>query len=520
MKKKYNFSGGIKCLSIKEELDKYIIYHIPNPNKFYMYIQHNTFKNNMLRVRINQKVLCGEPLTFGDKSSVPIHSPTSGWIKSIELDSHSISSKKKYIKITIVSDYLNQWIRLKKINDYKLYSPKSLIKIIYQLGVVGLGGAHFSSSEKLILGINSKVHTLVVNAVESDPYITADYCLMTNCLSEIFIGCEIITWISKVTNILIVIQEDKIELISKIQSLIKNKKLFKVCILKKKYPGGSSKIIIKSLTGKDIPYGKHSIDIGYLIFNVSTIYAIKKAIINGKPLIQRIVSLYNHRNHSFKNVLIKIGTPINFLLNFLKINNSSNDIYIGGLFMKYLLMNLNQPILKDTNCILITKHTRNVKKNINYECINCGYCVQVCPVNLLPQKLYLYSKNNNHEKTKESFIMDCIECNICEQICPSNIPLVTYFKHEKFIQNQIDKENKKKKEFFYRFQLREKRILNQKKSFYQNKNDFNNTDLTNTNILNKKTNKNFINQKQIDKNIRKEILRSSIERAKLKNKNL
>lgn len=474
----------------------------------------------MLRVKINQKVLCGEPLTFGDCFSVPIHSPTSGKIKSIEFNSHHINFNKANIKIIISSDYLDQWIRLKKINNYKLYSAKSLIKIIYQSGIVGLGGAHFSSSKKLMLSVN-KVHTLVVNAVESDPCITSDYCLINNCLEEILIGCEIISWISKVKKILIVIQEDKIKLISKIQLLISKKTLFKICILKKKYPGGSSKIIIKSLTGKEIPYGKHSIDIGYLIFNISTVYAIKRAIINGEPLIQRIVSVYNYENHLSKNFLIKIGTPINFFLNYFKIqNNSDYMVYIGGIFMKDLLINFNYSISKNINSILIKKKIKKLKKSINYSCINCGYCAQVCPVNLLPQKLYLYSKNNNHEQTKKSYIMDCIECKICEKICPSNIPLVKYFKKEKKNQHEINIETYRKKIFFERFQLREERMINQKKIVYKNKNYFDNKSLIDSNILKKVSNEAFVNKKQIEKNIRKEILRSSIERIKLKNKNL
>ncbi|QIQ41592.1 MAG: electron transport complex subunit RsxC [Buchnera aphidicola (Aphis urticata)] len=514
MKKKYNFSGGVTCLPIKEKPNNYIINHMPIPKKFIIYVKYNTLKNSMLRIKINQKVLCGQPLTFGDSSSVPIHSPTSGLVQSIEFNSSHVDVNKENIKITILSDYLDQWIRLKKIDNYKLYSAKSLIKIIYQLGIVGLGGAHFSSAKKLTLSVK-KVHTLVVNAVESDPYITADYCLINNYLNEIFIGCKIVAWISQVKNILIVIQEDKIELISKIQLLIQNKALFKICILKKKYPGGSSKIIIKSLTGKEIPFGKHSIDIGYLIFNISTVYAIKRAIINGEPLIQRIVSLYNYKNHLSKNFLMRIGTPINFFLNYLKIkNNLDYMIYIGGVFMNNLLTDLNYAISKDINCITIYK--KKHKKSINYSCINCSYCVQVCPVNLLPQKLYLYAKNKNHKQTKNSYIMDCIECKICEKVCPSNIPLVKYFKNEKIIQNKINVETKQKKIFFRRFQLREERLLNQKKMFYENNNYFNTTKLIESNILKKTLKKEFINKNQIEKNIRKEILRSIIERAQYK----
>ncbi|ALD15078.1 electron transporter RnfC [Buchnera aphidicola (Aphis glycines)] len=489
---------------------------MPNPKEFIIYIKYNTLKKNMLRVKTNQKVLCGQPLTFGDDSSVPIHSPTSGIIKNIEYNSRDMNVIQENIKITILPDYLDQWIRLKKVNNYKLYSAQNLIKIIYQLGVVGMGGAHFPSFKKLMLSVNN-THTLVVNAVESDPLITADYCLIRNYFNEILIGCEIISWISKVKNILIAVQEDKIELISKIQLSIKNKELFKICILKKKYPGGSSKILIKSLTGKEIPFGKHAIDIGYLIFNIATVYAIKRAIVNGEPLIQRIVSLYNYATNLSKNFLIKIGTPINFFLNYLKIENHVNNIIdIGGIFMNNMLTDLNYSISKDINCITIKKYTKKTKKIVSYPCINCGYCVQVCPVNLLPQKLYLYSKNNNHKKTKQSYIMDCIECKACEKICPSNIPLVKYFKNEKIIQNKRNSEVQKKKFFFSRFQLREKRLLSQKKIFYKNIQYLDRIKFTESNIAQQTLKKELIRKKLIEQDIRKEILRSAIKRAKYK----
>ena len=171
--------------------------------------------------------------------------------------------------------------------------------------------------------------------------------------------------------------------------------------------------------------------------------------------------------------------------------------------MKNLLVDLNYSISKEINCISIKKYKKKLNKSISYACINCGYCVQVCPVNLLPQKLYLFSKSNNHDQANISHIMDCIECEICEKVCPSNIPLVKYFKNEKITQNKINIEKNQKKIFFHRFQSRKLRIENQKKMF-----------LKNQNYLNQE----FFDQKETEKNIRKKIIQSAIARAKLKNK--
>ncbi|WP_295164886.1 electron transport complex subunit RsxC [uncultured Buchnera sp.] len=516
MKKKYNFKGGIQCISIKKDPREYFLNYLPHPEKFFIYIEYSHFKKNRLRVKVGQEVLCGQPLTFGNNLIVPVHSPTSGWIKNIYFNPKSSDKNPEKIKIVILSNHLNKWIRLKTIKNYKKYTPKNLIKIIYQSGIVGLGGAQFPSFKKLMLSIN-KVHTLIVNGIESEPCITADYCLMQNYIDEILIGCEIIAWISKVKDILIVIQEDKTELILKIQKIIENKQLFKLCIIKKKYPGGSSKILIKSLTGKEIPYGKHSIDIGYLIFNVATIYAIKRSIINGEPLIKRIITVYNKdKNILSKNFWVKIGTPVHFLLNYLKIDSNLNTlIYSGGVFMRYLIVNLNYSIQKNMNCIYIKNNKKN-KKKIEYPCINCGYCVNACPVNLLPQEMFLYCKNSNNQKLKQLNILDCIECKICEKVCPSNIPLVKYFRIGKKIQKNIDIENNRKKLFSSLFRKREKRLLIEKKISYSKDQISNIKKLDIFSKIQEKEENSSINQKIIEKSLRKEMLKEAIKRAKLR----
>jgi len=335
-------------------------------------------------------------------------------------------------------------------------------------------------------------------------------------MHEILTGCKIISWISKINIVLIAIQEDRIQTISKIYSLIKNNSLFKICILKKKYPGGSSKVLIKSLTGKEIPYGKHSIDIGYLVFNVATIYAIKRAIINGEPLTQRIVSCLGDKNLLSGNFWIRIGTPIKYFVSDKTPEKFSNiSIRLGGLFMGKKIYNLNYSVLKKTNCISIKSKKEKDQNIIEYTCIRCSFCSHVCPIDLLPQQLYWYSKNHNHTQTKKHHMLDCIECKACEKVCPSNIPLVRYFKKEKQILKNINLENDRKKLFFMRFQIKQKRLLNEKNAI--NNYDINNKKLSivsgkDLNIFQKKD----ILINNTEKNIRKKILQEAINRIKAK----
>ncbi|AEO08477.1 member of SoxR-reducing complex [Buchnera aphidicola str. Ak (Acyrthosiphon kondoi)] len=484
---------------------------LPLPDKFFIFIKGD-FCNKKLRVEINQKVLRGQPLIFSNKFDTPIHAPTSGLIEDIFFDSNHTQKHKKNIKIVLSPDYLDKWIRLKPIENYKKYTPEKLIKIIHQSGIVGLGGGEFSSAKKLKLSIN-KVHTLIVNAVESEPYISADNCLVYNYINEILIGCKIICWITKIQTVVIAIQEDSIESISKIYGLIKNESLFKICILKKKYPGGSSKVLIKSLTGKEIPCNKHAVDIGYLIFNVATIFSIKRAIINGEPLTERIITLFSDQNFLSGNFWIRIGTPIKYFLTDNKLKKCLiASVYLGGPFMGKKINNTNYSVSKKTNGILIKLEQEKSKNIIEKNCIRCGYCLHVCPVNLIPQQLYWYSRNKNHKETKKHYILDCIECKACEKVCPSHIPLVKYFKKEKHILKSIKLENNHKKISLIRFKKREKRLLNAKMTI--NINDQKHAFIKNSNVyLIKNRDEKISNTK---KNVRKKVLQEAIERMKSK----
>lgn len=435
---------------------------LPLPKKFFIHINHGIHVKNILRININQKVLRGQPLIFGNDKITPIHAPTSGWIEDIIFSSYIHTPTQENITIIIKSDKKDSWIRLKPYKDYKNCTPDKLIKIIHQSGIIGLGGGQFLSSKKLLLSLN-KAHTLIVNAIESDPYTTSDECLIYNYIKEVLIGCEIIAWITKVNRILIAVQDNKLQSIAIIQAFIKNKSLFQLFIISNKYPGGSSKIIIRSLTGSDIPKGQHAIDMGYLIFNIATIYSIKRAVLNGEPFTQRIVTIDGNKTTYPGNFWMRIGTPLKDIINYQKCKKYSDVIfYLGGLFMADKTVFLEDIALKTENCILIMLNKEKDEKLIEHQCIRCGYCSELCPVSLLPQQLYWYSKANDHKKTKEYYISDCIECSICEKVCPSNIPLVQYFKNEKKNHARINLQKHRQKVSLSRFNIREKRLLEEK----------------------------------------------------------
>ncbi|QCI24216.1 electron transport complex subunit RsxC [Buchnera aphidicola (Muscaphis stroyani)] len=505
----------------KEQSNETVKNFLSFPKKFIIFIKHSLLQKNQLRVRINQKVLRGQPLSFGSETIVPVHSPASGYIKNISFFSFSENKSNEYIKIVIISDGEDKWIKLHPIKNYKKHTPEKLIRIIHKSGIIGLGGGKFPSSQKLKLSIN-KVHTLVINAVESEPFVTSDDCLFNNYLNEILVGCKIISWISKIKLVLIVVQENKTEIISKISSLIHNQLLFKLCLISNKYPGGSSKILIKALTDKEIPYKKHAIDIGFLVFNVATVYSIKRAVFNGEPLTERIVTFLGDKNFFHGNFWVKIGTPISYFLMHFKIQAYSDiNIYLGGMLMGNKVFDLNNSTLQGQNCIFITSNKLINKKYTEYACIRCGFCSKACPINLLPQQLYWYIQSKEHDQTNKHHILDCIECKVCEQLCPSNIPLVKYFKYEKKIQHNINIENNRRNLSLVRFEKKQKRLFFNKKIFSKDDLFLKSNPILRINDFNSKKIEKTLNSFEIEenkKNKRKEIIQQAINRMKLKNK--
>ncbi|XBC44472.1 MAG: electron transport complex subunit RsxC [Buchnera aphidicola (Schlechtendalia peitan)] len=462
-------------------------------------------------MRVGQIVLRGQILTLGDENIPPIHAPTSGIITKIVKKKFSFFPNRCFSIISIKSDGQDKWIDYSSKRDYKFFSLNEIIQLIYNSGVVGLGGSGFLSSKKIERSIK-QVHTLLINAAESEPYITTDDCLMQNFSKEVIQGCKVIAWILKIKNILIAIGDDKDLAYISIKKEIQSLPNFKIRKIKNKYPSGSSKQLIKILFNKEIPLGKHSINLGIIIFNISTVFSIKRSILNREPLIERIITL-SDRNLSYqKNILVRIGTPISHILS--EFNIKKCDIIMGGPITGFLVDDLNFPILKTTSSILCLKS--NLMKNIlERPCIRCTACSSACPIRLLPEQLYFYSKSLNHEKSREYHISECIECGICEQVCPSNIPLLTYFKKEKMqLRKIIFQENMSKKSKKL-FMLRQHRLyisgLINENIICTNSTV--NTTLNNAIVKDEDSNVNILKK---SKYIMKKELESAIHRAKLK----
>ncbi|VFP83922.1 Electron transport complex subunit RsxC [Candidatus Erwinia haradaeae] len=454
----WKFKGGIHPLDMKSQSNNTPLRRLPLPISFILPIQQHVGPESEISVQPGDKVLRGQALTFGNDQMLPIHAPTSGTITKI--DKHMTASASMLETcLFITPDGKDEWQKTPRLSNYRNIAHSQLIDIIHQAGIAGLGGAGFPTARKIQYGIH-KVDTLIINAAESEPYVTADDRLMQECAEEIVEGARILAWVLQVREIFIGIEDNKKKAIRALQKALSFSSDICIRIIPTKYPSGGAQQLIYILTGKEIPHGKHASDIGIIMQNIGTTFAVKRAIMNGESLTERVVTITGASVINPGNIWVRIGTPISYLLQNTGLYQKNQQIIVmGGALMGVTIQSDCIPITKTTNCI-IASSTKEVKNNMQEEnCIRCGQCADVCPVSLLPQQLYWFSQGRDHIKARAYNIEDCIECGACAYVCPSHIPLVQYYKKEKALIQALDLESQRSKLAKSRFEARQKRLL-------------------------------------------------------------
>jgi len=411
-----------------------------------------------LCVEPHQRVLKGEQIAVGQGAlGTPIHAPTSGTI--VEVSERPLQHGVSHVNglaIIIEPDGLEQWCALSGIQNYQSETPDVLVRRIYEAGIIGMGGAGFPTPIKL--NLDRTIETLIINGVECEPYITADDRLMREHAAKIIAGTHILSHILQCDNILIGIEDNKPEAIAAMMSASQNTSI-KVITIPTKYPSGGEKQLIKILTGKEVPSGGLPADIGIACQNVATAAAIYDGIVLGKPVISRITTVTGHAAKQPGNYETLIGTPINHLLKLADVNFSElSSLIMGGPMMGVTLKSTEIPITKVSNCLLAAKHDEMLISAVEQPCIRCGICTDACPVELLPQQLYWFSKSDQFEQAQAYNINDCIECGACAYVCPSHIPLVQYYRYAKSEIRRKENEQKKAEYSRQRFDQRNARL--------------------------------------------------------------
>ncbi|HDL7089507.1 TPA: electron transport complex subunit RsxC [Yersinia enterocolitica] len=458
----WEFDGGIHPPEMKLQSSRVPMRIATLPEQLIVPLQQHLGPEGELRVSTGERVLKGQPLTVGRGRTVPVHAPTSGVITAIAPHTTAHPSGLAELCVHITPDGEDRWREQQPWADYSLRDKNDLLERIHQAGIAGLGGAGFPTASKLQGGLNS-VTTLIINAAECEPYITADDRLMQEHASEVVLGTQILMYLLQPQQVLMGIEDNKPEAIAALQHALRGQDKIQLRVIPTKYPSGGAKQLTKILTGKEVPFGKHSSSIGVLMQNVGTVVAIKRAIIDDEPLIERVVTLTGDALSKPGNFWARIGTPVLHLLKLAGFTPQNQPMVImGGPLMGFTLPSLDVPIVKISNCILAPTEAEMGLSEPEQSCIRCGLCVDACPAGLLPQQLYWFSRGEEHEKARNHNLFDCIECGACAYVCPSNIPLVQYYRQEKAEIRTLDQEAERAAQAKARFEAKQARLQREK----------------------------------------------------------
>ncbi len=460
--KKVKFAEGLKLTENKITADMPVI-KAELPSKVVLPLQQHFGQQCNLLVKRGEKVKTGQMIADSDSFvSAPIHSTITGNISSIfKMINPLANSIVDAVEITATGEEEFEYLpvnaaftELKKeldglktneelenflsdristiIDKIDGIENDEIISLVKSAGIVGLGGATFPTHIKLKPPKDRNIDAVIINGCECEPYITADYRIMLEYGMQVLIGSYVFFKVLRPDRLYIAIEDNKPEAILNIDRLIKKsglENIFRVVSLRSKYPMGAEKTLIKNVLKRKVPVGGLPLDVGVVVNNVATSKAVYDAILTGRPLIEKVITVTGEVTNP-GNFMVRIGTPISEILKCCqKFKTETREIILGGPMMGNDINEENFPVTKAVSCILIKKGLPRNEGN----CIRCGRCVDVCPMNLMPLNYVNFVKNSNFDMCKEYYISSCIECGSCAYVCPSAIPIVAYIKTGKSI---------------------------------------------------------------------------------------
>ena len=361
--------------------------------------------------------------------SANIHSPVSGKVNKIAEVVDASGYPRPAIFIDVEGDEWMEGIDRSEdlISECDL-EPAAIVQKINEAGIVGMGGACFPAHVKLTPPPGKKAEILVVNGVECEPYLTADHRLMLEKAPEIIVGIRILMKALNVDKAVIGIECNKSDAIELLQHIAKPYPAIEVMPLQMHYPQGGEKQLIEATTGRQVPSGCLPIEVGAVVQNVGTIFAIYEAVQKNKPLFERIVTVTGKSLSNAGNFRVRMGTPIKELLDFAGgLPENAGKVISGGPMMGKALASLDAPVAKGTSGVLVMDEADS-KRGQASDCIRCAKCVAACPMGLEPYLLGALSEHKDWEGAEKQHMMDCIECGCCTFTCPANRPLLDYLR--------------------------------------------------------------------------------------------
>lgn len=402
---------------------------MPSSARFYVPLSQHIGKMCESLVKAGDHVYKGQKI--GDSTAkvfAPVHAPVSGVVFGVEDWPHPVIGRCK--AVIIDNDHQEKESVGHRPSEVEIagFSADTIRSIVFEAGIVGMGGASFPTHIKL--HSPKPLHALIINGAECEPYLCADNYLMLEKGKELIAGIELIRRCTNVKDIYIAVENNKPEAFDALRKLCRGKGYY-VVSLPADYPQGGERQLIKRVIGREILSGKLPFDVGVLVHNVATVYAIYEAVYEAKPLYERVVTVAGDCLDKPRNCLIRVGTLLKDVLTFCgPLVKEPKKIIFGGPMMGVAQFSLEMPVIKSTNGILALFDI-DTRPNVEMSCVRCTRCVRACPAGLLPCMIAMASEKEKWDLAKAYGCLDCIECGLCSYVCPQEKNLVQAIKQAK-----------------------------------------------------------------------------------------
>ncbi len=430
------FKGGLQLAGHKEVSTREPIRTAPPPERAIVPLQQHLGEPAAFNVKVGDRVVRGQPITRTDHYvAAELHAPISGRVTAIE--DHPVpamSSVANPCAVIETDGTERRYAGYQPMTSSKGVPVAKVVERVRTGGVVGLGGAVFPSHVKLTVPPAHPLEALILNGAESEPYITADEILVRERASEIVSGAQVIMYALGVNRCLVAIANDKPHALEAMSTALDAERddRFDLIGVDAIYPVGAERQLIKVLVGREVPSSGLPPDIGYVCHNVGTAFAVKRAVIDGEPLIERIVTVTGPGVRKPGNLVVRLGTLVSDLIE--QCGGYADDVemlVMGGPLTGVALETDAVPVVKATNCILALTRSELSSGDDARPCIRCGACAQACPAQLLPQQLHYHARVGQLDRVLDHDLFDCIECGCCDLVCPSHIALTQSFLNAK-----------------------------------------------------------------------------------------